>query len=334
MSQKATIFLKNTLKAIIPLTIGILIFLWIYREIDIQAIQKELQKDIHYMWIIIPLLLVTLGHIIRAIRWKQLIAPLGKTPKTSNLIYAIFVNYLMNLILPRMGEVTRCAIISKSEKLPFSKVFGTLIIERIVDLLSLGIIIIISFSFKMQTIIQFLNQETEWTHKAIQTFSSIWLYIGLLALGILCWIGYKLFKTNSFVRKIRNIGQNILDGIKTIKLVKNKITFSTSTILMWIVYFLQFYLCFFAFQFTENLTFTQGLFIFVMANIGNIIPVQGGIGPWHFMVIHCMILFRIDSVEAATFALVVHGTQMIMTILLGIFGMIILTLNNKKYLNA
>lgn len=330
MPGKSIDFFKNALKAIIPLLIGILIFLKVYDNMEIESIWAVLQKDVKYQWIILSLVFVALGHVVRGLRWQLLIIPLGKKPKAWNAIAAVFANYLINLIIPRLGEVSRCGLISKYEKISFSKTLGTLITERIIDLLSLGIIIVLAFSLKFDFLNQFLAKETGLMNGVIDIISSIWMYVGIILFSALCWIIYKRFKETNLMKKIVQGIKNMGEGIKSIWEVKNKSRFSILTLSMWIIYFLEFYVCCFAFPFTENITILQCLFIFVMANIGIVVPVQGGIGPWHFMVIHCLILLGINNIEAAAFALVVHGTQMLMTILLGIIGLLSLPLTNKE----
>lgn len=330
MSRKTSDFFKNVLKAVIPLLIGVLILWWIYRDINIHEMGAVLEQGIIYEWIGFSLILVGLGHVIRGIRWKQLLTPLGKTPKTSSTIHAVFANYLINLILPRLGEVSRCGLISKYEGIPFTKVLGTLITERIIDLLSLGMVILLAFLLNWDALNAFFQRETNLASGILSFFSSKWLYIGLAALVIICITMYKFFRQTLFMQKIIHAIKNMAAGIKTIKFVNNKLKFIGLTLCMWIVYYFEFYVCCFAFPFTENITIIQALFIFVMANIGIVVPVQGGIGPWHFMVIQCLILFGIKETEAGTFALIVHTTQMIMTALLGLWGLLMLHLNNKK----
>ncbi len=330
MSQKARAFLKNTLKAVIPLAIGVLIFVWVYREINFENIWSILKKGVHYQWIIFSLLFCFLGEVIRGVRWGLLITPLGRKAKTSNLIYSVFVNYLVNLILLRMGEVARCAVINKYEKVSFTKAIGTLITERIVDLLSLAVVILLAFLPQMNNVFNFLNQETSLVDNVSEIFTSVWLYVGLAVVVILIWIVWTQFEEAVFIRKFKQATQNVWSGVKTIRQLEAKTTFGIMTVLLWVVYFLQFYVCIYAFDFSASLTIFQGLFIFVMANIGIVVPVQGGIGPWHFMVIHTMVFFGIGSIEAAAFALIVHGAQMIFTILIGVFGVVALPLTNKK----
>lgn len=330
MSRKITVFFKNILKAVIPLAIGLLIFRWVYREMDFSTIREVLQKGVHAQWIILSLFFCAWGEIIRALRWKQLIIPLSENPRTSNVIFSVFINYLINLILPRMGEISRCAVINKYEKISFTKTIGTLITERIVDLFSLMIVMLIAFLLQFNDFFAFFAREVNWVNNISSLFSSVWLYVGLIVTVFLFWVVWTQFQEAVFIRKFKQATKNVWTGVKTIRQVNGKFRFGCLTLFLWLIYFLQFYLCVFAFDFSANLTPLQGLFIFVMANIGIVIPVQGGIGPWHFMVIRSMVFFGISGVEAAAFALLVHGSQMVFSILLGIVGVITLPLNNKR----
>ena len=330
MSEKTTAFLKNALKAIISLGIGLLIFLWIYGETDLTDLWTQLRSGIHYQWIVLALIFTGLGEIVRGIRWKQLITPLGKTPKTSNLIYSVFVNYLVNLILPRMGEVSRCAIISKYEKISFTKTIGTLITERAIDLFSMIMVVFVTFLILTNYFYDFLAQKVGISGGIIEIFTSVWLYAGIIVIAVLIWFVFTRFREVALIRKINQAAKNIWIGIKTIRQVEGKFQFCFLTLLLWVIYFCQFYFCVFAFDFTSELTPLQGLFIFVMGNFGIIVPVQGGLGTWHWMVIYSMVFLGIAESDAKIFALVVHGTQMLLSILLGIVGLIALPLNNRK----
>lgn len=329
MSSKAISFLKNTLKTIIPLGIGLFIFLWIYGDTDITELWSKLRSDVHYEWIVFSFVFCGLGEVLRGIRWKQLLTPLGKT-KTSNVIYSVFVNYLVNLVFPRMGEISRCAIISKYEKISFTKTIGTLITERVVDLFSLILIIFVSFLLLTNDFYDFTAQKIGISESIIEIFSSVWLYVGIIVTAFLIWLTFTRFREVVLIRKIKEATQNIWAGVKTIRQITGKIKFSVSTLSLWLIYFLQFYICFFAFDFTSHLTPLQGLFIFVMANFGIIVPVQGGLGTWHFMVTCALVFYGVAEEDARIFALVVHGTQTLFSVLLGFIGVIALPLNNKK----
>ncbi|MDR2475396.1 MAG: flippase-like domain-containing protein [Bacteroidales bacterium] len=330
MSQRTKIFLKNTLKILVPLAVGIFILLQLYSKENIEQVIDTLKNETKYEWLALSLVLCAAGHVVRAVRWRQLLTPLDASPRYGNLIYSVFVNYLVNNVIPRMGEVTRCAIVARYEKMSFSKIFGTLISERIIDLTSLGVVILLSFLLTTQDFVQLFAQNPDLTEKIISWFSSVWLYVGIAGFVLACVLIYKRFKYTRIMQRITGAVKNMATGVKSISKLENKHRIFNLTLLLWLVYFLEFYVCVFAFPFSEHLTPQQGLFIFVVANVGIVVPVQGGVGPWHAAVQFSMPLFGILVPKALIFALIVHGVQWMMINLLGIVGLIALPLTNKR----
>lgn len=319
------------LKTIIPLAFGVLVFVLIFRTLDFNEIMSILKQDVNWWIIALSLPFGLLANIVRAYRWNLLIRPLGYNPKMINLIYAVLGNYGVNLVFPRLGEVWRCTMIKQYEKIPFTKLFGTLITDRLADLVSVFLIVVASFIMNIPYFKSFLQQHPDIFDAFYRIFSSVWLYVGIVGFVILIWVLFKAFKHTGFVKKIVETLANVWTGIKTIGQMKERRLFILYTFLIWLGYYLYFYICFYAFPFTEHLGWNRGLIAFGMSSVAVGIPVQGSIGTWHAMVIAVLMGFGLSSIDAGAFAFCVHTVQqLIFTAAFGLFGVLALPIVNRK----
>ncbi len=322
--------LKNIIQFIVFITIGIFIFWLVYRNINIKDIVVEIKK-FNFLIISISLIFGILSHYVRAIRWKLIVEPLGYKPRTINSFFAVLIGYLANFAVPRMGEVTRCGVLSKYEKIPFSNAIGTVVVERILDLLMSLFIFFIALLLQFGEIKEFFIK-----HKILDNLSFniynikfiVFVLIVILSTIILFSLRDRI-KQNRIIQKIYNFIKGIIDGIKSIKNIERKWLFIFYTLLIWVLYILTFYVCFYAYEPTSNLSFLVVITVFSMANFGTIAPVQGGIGPWHFMVIQTLLIYSVSELNGQAFAFVVHTTQTVMLIILGFISLAMVPLFNK-----
>lgn len=331
MLEKLKSISLQLLKTVVPLAFGILIFWLIFRKLDIQEILSILKSDVNFRFILLSLPFGLLANIVRAYRWDLLIQPLGYNPKKSNLIYAVLGNYGVNLVFPRLGEVWRCTMITRYEKISFTKLFGTLITDRLADTISVAFIVIISVIMNLPYFREFFILHPEVFDAFYNIITSIWLYTGIAIIVVIIWIGFVFFKEHPIVRKTKDMLYHIWEGISSIMKMKEKNLFMLYTVLIWFGYYLYFYICFYAFPFTENLGWNRGLIAFGMSSVSMAVPVQGGIGAWHAMVVAVLMGFGLSSTDAGAFALCVHTIQSILfTGLFGLFGVLALPIANRK----
>ena len=331
MFKKIKSTLSKITKTVLPLAFGLLIFWLIFRKLDIQGIMSILRSDVNFWIIALSLPFGLLANIIRAYRWDLLIRPLDCNPRKSNLIYAVLGNYGVNLIFPRLGEVWRCTMINRYEKISFTKLFGTLITDRLADTIAVALIIIAAFIMNVPYFKGFFIQHPETFDAFYDIITSVWLYIGLAVIVGIIWLCFALFKKHPFVKKIKEMLFQIWEGIFSIVRMKKKWLFLLYTLLIWIGYYLYFYICFYAFPFTENLGWNRGLIAFGMSSIAMGVPVQGGIGAWHAMVVAVLMGFGLSSTDAGAFALCVHTIQaVVFTAMFGLFGVLALPMANRK----
>jgi glycosyltransferase 2 family protein len=325
--------LKKTIQISLFIFVGLLIFFLVYKDLDLNKIINALRYA-DYRWIAFSLVLGVFSHISRAVRWVLLIKPLGYKPKTINAFFSVMIMYLTNTAVPRSGEFVRCSVMTRYEKVPFSKLLGTVITERVFDFIMLFIFLALVFIYQIkevETIIAnnpgvYERFSNFFTGKTLIIIGSIFLVM-LMSLYI---FRNKLKKTLIW-EKILGFIKNLAEGIKTVWYMKKKAWFIFHTVAIWVFYFLMIYVTFFAFDFTSELTLMQGLTIFVAASFGMVFPSPGGIGSWHFMVIQTLFIYGIhDLDQAGAFAFAAHGAMTLMLIVLGILSFIFMPLVNEK----
>ncbi|MGQ1908774.1 lysylphosphatidylglycerol synthase transmembrane domain-containing protein [Marinifilum sp. RC60d5] len=326
--------LTNTIRFLIFFSLGAFLFWITYRDQDSSQLLYTLKNEVNYYWILLSLFFGLLSHISRTIRWNLLIESLGKKPRTINTFLAVMVGYFANLALPRMGEISRCGIISKYEKISFTQLVGTVVLERVLDIIMLFIFLLIALTTQFSVIGEFFTKNPEVSEKLSNVFASAYTLYAIIAIFIIIWLLRKKFRNTIFFKKIDHTLKNFMDGFRTIKKLDNKFAFILHTVFIWIMYYLMTYICFFSFGFTSNLPAIAGLTVFVMGSFGMVAPVQGGIGAWHFMVIGTLLVYLpgVANIEnmSRSFALVVHGSQTAMIIILGALSVIALPFANRN----
>ncbi|MBR4119294.1 MAG: flippase-like domain-containing protein [Bacteroidales bacterium] len=317
-------------KFIIPLAFGVGLMWYIYSKLNMEEVGKILQYDINYWWIFLSGVIGLLSHIVRALRWKIQLKALPANPSMRVLTNAIFGTYAVNLILPRVGEVWRCAYVAQSEDKSFIKVVGSMISERLTDTLTVITITVVTFFLQLDVLKEILNNNPSVKEGVINVLTSPALY-SVIAVGIIALVWLFRFKSdNPLIIKIKEMVNNLINGFKTIFQMEKKGLFLFYTVLMWFLYFVELYVCFFAFKQTESLGVVCAFSCFLMGSIGMGVPVQGGLGPWHWAVIAVLTLYGLNNDTAGAFALVAHGAQLIMTILVGIYTFVSISLYKKR----
>lgn len=321
---------RKIFQVLLPLSLGFLLLWFLYRNQDLGEMMNVIKKGVRYDIILFSLIFGLLGNIVRGLRWSMLIDSLGKRVRRKNVIYAVLGNYAINMALPRVGEIWRCGVTSKYEKIPFTKLLGTLFVDRIMDTIVVGTLTLCLCIFNIHFFRNFFSENPPVIVETIyDIISSVWTYVGIALFALLFWLIFVRLKHLSFVQTLIGITKNILEGIKSLWKIEYKMRFVIETLLIWCCYFLYFYIAFFAFDFTKDLGIRIGLIAFAMSSIGVAVPVQGGIGVWHFMVISTLVAFGVDSNDAGAFAMVVFAVQTLWVIIVGLFGIVALPVVNK-----
>jgi uncharacterized protein (TIRG00374 family) len=323
MSRK----LNTILKIFLPLVLGIVILYFLYAGTDFEDLWANI-KGANWLILSFSLLFGLLANIIRGVRWNLLIKPLGYHPKKSNLIYAVLGNYAVNFAIPRAGELWRCGVIAKEEKIPFVKLFGTLIIDRLFDTIMVILFLLATFAFNVNV---FVKNYHEFNLPGFLT--SPYLYTGILALLIIIIGVFVVFKEKTLIKKVNRFFSNMWKDMLLVWKMKEKKLFILYSFGIWIGYFLYLYITFFAFDFTAHLGIAAGLFVFTIGSISMGIPSNGGLGPWQAAVVFGLCAFKVDIEQAKAFATAVFAFQSIWFVSCGLFGMAMLSVgkgNNYK----
>ncbi|MGI6048536.1 MAG: lysylphosphatidylglycerol synthase transmembrane domain-containing protein [Petrimonas sp.] len=313
--------IQDILKTVLSLALGIAIFWLLYRKTSLKEVW-EIVKSAHFGIIASSLIFGLLGNYFRALRWELFINSLGYNPKRESIVFATFGNYAVNFLLPRAGDLWRCGIVSKYDQIPFAKTFETFFVDKILDILAGVVLVIISLALYVDFFVTYFHQNPGFAENLTRLFTSVWLYM-LLALiigGIFVMFFY--FKENPIVKKVNNFFQTVKYDMALIAKMKSKKRIIIYTILAWLSFYVYFYICFYAFDFTKNLGPIVGWIVFAMSNVGVAVPVQGGVGTWHFMVISSLIILGVGYEEASAFAGTVFTVQSVWIILLGVIGIL------------
>jgi uncharacterized protein (TIRG00374 family) len=324
MSEKSKSFVMNFIKIVFPLVLGIVILYFLYAGTDFRDLWTKIRGT---NWFILSFSLVfgLMGNIVRGLRWELLIKPLGYAPSKKNLVYAVLGNYAVNFAIPRAGEVWRCGVISRKEKIPFAKLIGTLIIDRLFDTIMVLLIVFLAF---LSNVAVFYRHREAFNVPGFLT--SPLFYAGcLLALVVVAGI-IVFFKNNFLVEKIRTFFTSMWSDMKMVWGMKEKKRFIAYTLAIWFAYFLYFYVTLFAFDFTSGLTFAAALFVFAVSSVSMGIPSNGGLGPWQAAVVFGLSAFMVGKAEATAFATAVFAFQSIWVVMCGLFGIGAFSLTGKK----
>ena len=279
----------------------------------------------NWWWMAFSLVFGVTAQLFRGLRWKQTLEPVGENPRTSTCVHAVFLSYAASLIIPRIGEITRCGVLSKYDGTSFSKSLGTVVTERIIDSLLVLLITAIVFLSQAKVFYNFFAETgtnlTEWACKFTAT-GYIVTALCVVALFLLLFI---IMRKLTIFARFRETIKEIKEGVMSLKDVKNKTLFTLYTLGIWGSYFLHYYITFFCFDFTMGLGLNVALVSFIVGSIAVIVPTPNGMGPWHFAVKTILVLYGVQETNAETFVIIVHTIQTALIPLLGVYSLMALT---------
>jgi glycosyltransferase 2 family protein len=337
-SQPASLRSKlfTLLKFIFFFALGILI-IWLSLRNLTPAEKNEIItsfKTANYYWVIIVILLGIFSHILRSLRWMLLLEPMGYKPSFRNTFFAVMVGYFANLGLPRLGEVTRCGILTKYEKIPFNKSFGTVITERALDMIVFFLLFLLMILTQLGTIHDYLDRNIypKLQGKITNPFLNpilTWGLIGCVIIFVLLFLTFRRkIGYSKFFGKVRNIVLGFWEGLKSLGQIRRPFLFIVYTTAIWCLYFLMMYLCFFCFQSTSELSLGAGLSALVLGSIGIMIT-PGGIGLYPAIVQETLMLYGIANTTGLALGWIAWTAQTLMIIVVGGISLLLLSFNNK-----
>ena len=322
--------LQNTVKILLPLLLGGSILYWMYRDFDFQGVSHVMTEEMDWTWMLLSLPFGILAQALRGWRWQQTLEPIGERPRSSVAVNSIFISYALSLVIPRMGEFTRCAILKRWDDISFSKALGTVVTERAVDMLLMLLMVGTTLLFQMSIFGTFFERTGTTVETIVDRFS-ITGYLVTAVCGIAALLSlHLLLKNLSIYNKVKTTLKGILEGVLSLRGVKNLPLFVCFSVGIWLSYFLHYYLTFFCFDFTADLGPGCALLSFVVGSIAVIVPTPNGAGPWHFAVKTMLILYGVQDEQALYFVLIVHSVQTLLVVLLGVYSWIRLIFLSEK----
>ncbi len=312
---------KTILKISIPLLLGIALCWYSLSKISIEVLVQHF-KNADYRWISLGLLFGLFSHMSRAYRWKFMIEPLGYSLRFSNSLMAVFATYIINYTIPRAGEITRASILANYEGVPFEKGFGTIVAERVADLVMLFAIILIALFLEFEFIYNFF----------IDRFDPYKIIIGVLILVVLAILIFFFIKRSAtkFALKIRTFVNGLIEGILSIFKMKQKWAFIFHTLFIWIMYLLMFYVTTFSIEGTSGIPIAAILIGFISASF-SIAATNGGIGSYPVAVFAAFSIFNIAEEPSIAFGWIMWSSQTLMLVLFGGLSLIYLPIYNRMY---
>ena len=322
--------LTNIAKIIAPILLGGAILYWMYRGEDFMRLRHVLLEEMDWTWMLLSFPFGILAQLFRGWRWKQTLEPIDEHPRMSTSIYAIFLSYAVSLIVPRLGEFTRCGVLKRYDGCSFSKALGTVVTERAIDTLLMGTVAGLTLLFQLSLFGTFFTQTGTSLDTIFERFSLTgYLVTAVCAIAILILM-HILFQSLNIYSKVKATISGVWQGIISLKDVRNLPLFIFFTFGIWVSYFLHYYLTFFCFEATEHLGLACALVTFVVGSIAVIVPTPNGAGPWHFAVKTMLILYGVVDEYALYFVLIVHTVQTMLVVVLGIYAWAALSFTKRQ----
>ncbi len=333
--------LVNVLKYAFFLLLGVFLLWLSFRNINLQALWKDI-RSANYVWMAVGLVFAVTSHIFRALRWNLLINSLGYKTRLWTTFYAVMIGYMANTAVPRMGEFMRCGVLSRKEKISFNALFGSVISERLFDLLVLIVLLFMVVVFQWSLLGNFV---TEMTAPFVQAISKNFLNLSLFGFSLLA-VAYLMYWLRKRYKdhldelpgyqKFHELFSGMLDGIKTIKRMQQKWLFMFYTLMIWVFYVLMIWVPFYMLPETSHLGLQAAITMLAIGSLGIVAPVPGGIGAYHFIGKAVLVeLYQIADIGAGSFVAITHAGQTLLNVVVGgLSYFIMFFIDHKKPLNA
>lgn len=292
-------------------------------------------STVHLGWMLAVVAAFTLSNVFRALRWQMLLAPMGYRVRFDNALLTILLGYFANLGFPRMGEVVRAGSLARYERLPLEKVVGTLVMDRLMDVVCLALVIGLAFLLEGDTLLQFISQTRSGAAAdAPPLWQSPWVLImlALFAAGALVafFLRQKLMEV-ALVQKIMGMLQGFWDGLRSILQLKKPWLFLAYSVGIWLMFYLQCVFGLLSFPPTAQLGGSAALMIFVFGTLGFVIPSPGGMGTYHALCIAALALYGISGGDAFSYAnIAFFAIQIFYNLIAGSLALLLLPVINKE----
>ena len=324
---------KTIAKFLFFLSLGIFL-LWLttksFGDEEIQQLKDLItQADVTVVFICSMTLLFS--HFIRSLRWKMMIDPLGIKPKTSNVFFAVLAGYFFNLLFPRLGEVMKCTLLSKYEKLHVDKLIGTMVAERLVDLISLIIVILMTVLTQLDLVGNYAAELTTSMKAKFQFSQTTWmaLLIAILLITIMVFKLVSASKSHPKMSRLKEIVKGMIEGLLSINKVHNLPLYIFYTVAIWVCYLASIRIGFYGMEQISILGWVPSLSVLTFGSFA-MIATQGGIGAYQLAVQKTLLLYDIDAVNGLAFGWLLWLVQTVILFIIGPISVLSMYLLNKK----
>lgn len=333
---------RKVLRSLVILAVTLALVWLAFSNIEFDTLLDDL-KQANYFWVIISVIIGYLAFVSRGMRWVLVVDSMGYKASAWNAIHAVTLGYFANMFVPRAGEIARCTSLSKTDDIPVDKLLGTVIAERVVDMIFLLTFILAAIILQFDNFMTFLAdvEAARQTEDGSTSMLSKFIYIlggGFVVAIVLLFIFRKRIIASRLFSKIKAFVVGMKVGVTAIFTMKRKGAFVLHSLFIWTVYYLIIYLNFFALSQTTALGFADGVFMTVAGGLGMLVPAQGGIGSYHLAVTYAMLVLgkayampEILSYQTGlTYATLIHTSQALMILISGAVALILLSLAGKK----
>ena len=304
-------------------------------EKDCSLLKKVYGDFLHsnLFYLLGVIFLFFLSNVSRAIRWQMMMKPIGINAKFKTAFHSIMLGYFANLGIPRIGEFVRAGAMARKEKAKFDKVMGTIVLDRLIDVVSLMIVFLITLLISSGKLLNFIDNNSRIGDKINNILSNPVFYVVIITglVGVIIFFKSKRFKNTFIGKKIIGFLKGIGEGIKSIKSVEKPGWFIFHSVFIWLMYFLMNYVGFKAFVPTAGLGLKAAITVFTFGSLGIVIPSPGGMGTYHFLVIEALKLFGVNGSDGFSYAnIIFFSVQIIGIIAFGILALFSLNISTKN----
>ncbi len=332
--QSVRLCFSYLLKYGVPLLITVLLCVLLFKDTNFGEMVDIIKHGCSFQWIALALIISVFSHIFRAMRWRIQLRAIGVDAPLFALVLSIFGTYAVNLVLPRLGEIWRTGYIARRQDAEFSKVFGSMVADRLADTITVLLLTIVTFILATAELGGYLKEHADSYQGIINLLTSPWLWLAVVAFIAVIWWFLTRHTSNPLVNKIQTFTKNLWSGFAAVATMPGWGRWLLLTLCIWGCYFTQLYVAFYAFDFTADILAQYGilaaLVTFVLSSISMGVPSNGGIGPWQWSVILALGIYGLAKSPATAFANLVMGSQTLLLIILGIFTFVCIALEKRR----
>ncbi len=318
--------ITNTHKYIFFVGCGIFLFYFLYKDYNLSEILEKLQKT-KIEWILLSALVTLISHFSRAIRWNIMLRSIGYSPRVITSFTAVLITYIINIMIPRAGEIARCGALQKTDNIPSQVSFGSVLAERALDFIILLFLVFLTFLFQYNRVkeillLAFENSEGGYTPLLVKLAAI--LLIGIIG-SVIIYLNIEKIKNLTLYKKLASLLIDVWTGVKAINNLPSgqKKWFYFHTVSIWVMYFFMTYVLFFSIEETSELGLACGLAVLAMGGIGMAFPSPGGAGSYHLLVTITLVAYGLTDTSAKYFALLMHSSQVLLIIIVGSISLLL-----------